>query len=298
MTRPDSVDYSFGRPTSPATLAAQGIKLVMRYLSPPPNGKNLTAPEAQALLGAGLAILLGWETNSTRALAGRVGGRMDGKGASDLAQSLGAPHGLTIYYAVDFDTNPGEYPVIADYFRGVGEDKRYQVGIYGEADVIEAMHKLGVVTSEWQTYAWSHGRLSPEADLYQYLNGQNMAGVTVDFDRIIHVDKLGAWWPSGLVPASGGSTQLQSGGFMSGLTDARQADLAAKIDLLVYGMNNSILPTLAGLRPRLDAIAAKVNAPVAGGGVDEAALAADIAANLKAALPAAIVAEIAKELAS
>jgi hypothetical protein len=67
------------------------------------------------------------------------------------------------------------------------------------------LHGVGVVTSEWQTYAWSNGRLSAQADLYQYLNGQQMAGAQVDFDRIIHPDQLGAWWPNGVAPSGGGT---------------------------------------------------------------------------------------------
>lgn len=239
MTRPDAVDYSFGRPTSPQALRAQGINLVMRYLSPPPNGKNLSRTEAQGLLSAGLGILLGWETTANRALSSRPAGLWDGKDAADLAESLGAPHGLTIYYAVDFDTNPSQYPTIAEYFRGVGTDKRYRVGIYGEADVIEAMHKLGVVTSEWQTYAWSRGRLSPEADFYQYLNGQTVAGVTVDFDRIIHPEALGAWWPGGLIPLGGGTPI--TGGFLMALDDAHQ-------QTMFYEINNQITPAVAATR--------------------------------------------------
>lgn len=302
MTRPDAVDYSFGRPTSPAALKAQGVKLVMRYLSPPPNAKNLSAAEAKGLLAAGLGILLGWETNADRALTGRNGGRTDGKAAANLAQSLGAPLGLTIYYAVDFDTNrnsPNQWAVIAEYFRGCGEDKRYKVGVYGEADILEYLHGLGVVTSEWQTYAWSGGRLSSEADLYQYLNGQHMAGATVDYDRIIHADKLGAWWPGGVIPQSlppspitPPHAQSPEGLFMA-LSEAEQRSMLTDIGLLKYGMDHSILPTLTTLSTRIDAIGAKVGQPISGGDdVDEEALAVAISTNLTATLPSAVVAAI------
>lgn len=303
MTRPDAVDYSFGRPTSPAALKAQGIKLVMRYLSPPPNAKNLTKAEAQGLLGAGLGILLGWETNANRALTGRAGGRADGHAAANLAESLGAPRGLTIYYAVDFDTDrnqPNQWAVIAEYFRGVDEETRYKVGVYGEADILEYLHGLGVVTSEWQTYAWSGGRLSSEADLYQYLNGQHMAGATVDLDRIIHADKLGAWWPGGVIPQSlppspitPPHAQSPEGLFMPDLTDPEQHRMLASTDKMSYALDHSILPTLTTLSTRIDAISAKVGQPISGGDdVDEEALAAAISTNLTATLPTAVVAAI------
>lgn len=299
MTRPDAVDYSFGRPTSPAALKAQGIKLVMRYLSPPPNAKNLTKAEAQGLLSAGLGILLGWETNANRALTGRAGGRADGHAAANLAESLGAPHGLTIYYAVDFDTDrnqPNQWAVIAEYFRGVDEETRYKVGVYGEADILEYLHGLGVVTSEWQTYAWSGGRLSSEADLYQYLNGQHMAGATVDLDRIIHADKLGAWWPGGVIPQSlppspitPPHAQSPEGLFMA-LTDAEERRVLKAADDLEYSLNQQILPSLKTLTATVAGIAATVGKPVTvTDDVDEAALAAAISANLIAVLPAATV---------
>jgi hypothetical protein len=53
-----------------------------------------------------------------------------------------------------------------------------------------------ITDAEWQTYAWSGGRLDPAADLYQWHNGQKFGGAAVDFDRIIHARALGAWWPA------------------------------------------------------------------------------------------------------
>jgi hypothetical protein len=197
MSKPDGLDYSYGRP-SPATLKAAGIKLVGRYLSHD-STKNLTGPEASALHAAGIGILLNWESVQGRPLGGAATGQPDGHDAAELAESIGAPHGLTIYYSCDTDTTPGQWPMIADYYAAAGKATagRYAVGVYGEADLIDYLHRHGVVTSEWQTYAWSNGRLSANADLFQYLNNQTVDGAAVDFDRIIHPDQLGAWWPSG-----------------------------------------------------------------------------------------------------
>jgi len=46
----------------------------------------------------------------------------------------------------------------------------------------------------------------PMAD-WAFKNGQKMAGASVDFDKIIHADQLGALWPSGHAPSGGGSPQ-------------------------------------------------------------------------------------------
>lgn len=197
MSKPDALDYSYGRP-DPAQLAAAGIRLVSRYLSHD-TGKNLTAAEARALHAAGIGILLNWESVEGRPLGGAATGGMDGRDAAALCEQIGAPHGLTIYYSCDTDTTPGQWPIIADYYAAAGKATagRYQVGVYGEADLIDYLHRQGVVTSEWQTVAWSNGRLSANADLFQYLINQTMAGAAVDFDRIINPDQLGAWWPEG-----------------------------------------------------------------------------------------------------
>ena len=197
MSRPDAADYSFSRPNI-AELAQAGIKLVARYLSHT-DAKNLTASEAQALHAAGIGILLNWESVEGRPLGGAATGTADGRDAATLAEQIGAPHGLTIYYSCDTDTSASQWPIIADYYDAARKatEGRYAVGVYGEADLIDYLHKRGVVTGEWQTYAWSNGRVSANADLFQYLNNQSIGGGAVDFDRIIHPDLLGAWWPEG-----------------------------------------------------------------------------------------------------
>lgn len=192
---PDGVDYSWARP-NPAALAQAGIKLVARYLSHD-DSKDISATEAAALHAAGIGVLANWESQPGRPLLGAAAGTQDGTDAAAKAELVGFPHGCCIYYSCDTDTNQSQWPTIAAYYKAAGAatNGRYTVGVYGEADLIEYLHNAGVVTSEWQTYAWSNGRLSAEADFYQYLNGQTVAGASVDLDRIIHPDLLGAWWP-------------------------------------------------------------------------------------------------------
>jgi hypothetical protein len=212
MTAPNAVD-EYSPVTNPAALAAAGIRLVSRYLSPPPNPKNLSAAEAAALHAVGISVLLNWEWMSGRTMAGSAGGTQDGASAAQLAEQLGAPHGLTIYYSTDFDALPAQYATIAAYYRAAGAatSGRYRVGVYGHADLIDYLHGQGVVTSEWQTYAWSNGRLSDNADLYQYLNQQSLGGNAVDFDRIINLAALGAWTPAVFSPvlASSGDDEME-----------------------------------------------------------------------------------------
>src|SRR5439155_8025421 len=95
----------------------------------------------------------------------------------------------------DFDSNPGQYPVIDAYasnYKSQVNPSGFGAGGYGEADLIEHLHAKGFTESEWQTYAWSGGRLSSEADFYQYMNGQTFAGASVDFNKILNGPQLGA----------------------------------------------------------------------------------------------------------
>lgn len=230
---PDAVDFSFSR-VSGATLAARGIKLAARYLSHTP-AKNLSASEAQDLLSHGVAVLLNWESSTGRVLFGADAGTPDGRDACALADQIGAPHGSVIYYSADEDVPSNDYGQVYDYLVAArsATSGRFGVGIYGKYDLIEYLNARGF-THDWQTYAWSGGKLSAATDLYQYLNGQSMAGASVDYDHIIHAAELGAWWPAGHAPAGSG-TPLEE----VSMSAADVAALSAKIDdlatLLLYG---------------------------------------------------------------
>lgn len=154
------VDYAWTKPT-PAQIIAAGYEGVLRYLSTD-SSKNLTPGERDALLDAGLSIGLVWETTATRAGQGYVAGQHDVQAAEAQAAALGYPMGCPIFYAVDYDAAPA---AVVPYFQGVQGLARWPVGVYGSANVIEAVPAMW----KWQTTAWSHGRVSPRAHLYQTL---------------------------------------------------------------------------------------------------------------------------------
>lgn len=158
------LDYSFARP-DPAAIHAAGV---IRYLSSGHSGlfnpKDLTAPEASELHAAGLKILLVWETYATRASASSAAGAWDAGMAEAQADALGYPSSAAIFYAVDFDARPIQ---VAAYFEGIVSVAHHPVGIYGSADVVEG--KGAGIPYVWQCAAWSHGRVSPTAHLYQRL---------------------------------------------------------------------------------------------------------------------------------
>ncbi|MFA4137704.1 MULTISPECIES: DUF1906 domain-containing protein [unclassified Brevibacillus] len=174
-------------------MAAAGMKFVCRYLVPiSMEWKRLTRAEAEAITAAGMQVVSVFQRGTNDAAGGAVNGSRDGKAALYEAKLVGQPVGTAIYFAVDFDAQPKDYAAIEAYLRAAAKElPGYSVGVYGSHAVLEEMAKRGACKHFWQTYAWSRGNLSKAANLYQYQNGQTLAGHTVDYN-----DALGGegWW--------------------------------------------------------------------------------------------------------
>lgn len=166
-------------------LVALGHTFAARYLVPSVYSKWLSPDEAKVISDAGLDILSVFETTASRCLSGAGGGRTDGAIAARCAKAVKQPEGSAIYFAVDFDVTQGvQYDKIAEYLKGCAETiGNYAIGVYGEYSVIEEMFERGVVKHGWQTYAWSGGKRSSKANVYQFKNGQSVAGITVDLNN-------------------------------------------------------------------------------------------------------------------
>lgn len=205
---PSGIDesYSFA---DPVKAYAAGVRVVMLYLSQNP-AKNATPAKVHALHSAKIAVFLGYEDSATRALQGYNAGLEDGQRAAQqylaLEAQVKALYGysprnlLFIAPAVDFDTDPTQYPEIDAYLRGfaAGLAHHFGQGVYGEADLLDHLHAVGLLKGGgFGTYAWSQGRISGWDDFHQYLNNQTLAGASVDFDNLINPSRLGAWWPPG-----------------------------------------------------------------------------------------------------
>jgi Domain of unknown function (DUF1906) len=167
------VDYAWARP-SIATIRAQGsvgdpVVGVIRYLSLEP-AKNLNAAEYAALRAAGFAVGLVWETAADIALGGRDQGVRDARRANAQADALGYPG--AIYYAVDFDVPTSALPVILTYLQGVQDVGVRRCGVYGSYAVVEACSRY--VDYFWQTSAWSQGKVSGHANLYQHIYSSDL----------------------------------------------------------------------------------------------------------------------------
>lgn len=178
---------------------AAGMRFACRYLVPESMAwKRLTRAEAEAITAAGMKIVSVFQRGQKDAAGGAANGSRDGKAAYQEAKLIGQPEGTAIYFAVDYDAQPKDYDAIEAYLRAAGTAimgnvpaKGYYLGVYGSYAVVEEMSKRIPGIRVWQTYAWSGGKRSAKANIYQYLNGQILAGHTVDFN-----DGLGneGWW--------------------------------------------------------------------------------------------------------
>nr|DAV09907.1 MAG TPA: Cell wall hydrolase autolysin [Caudoviricetes sp.] len=181
----EGVDYSWGRPSG-ASLKAAGKDFVVRYLfDDGQGGKGLDPSEIADLRANGIDIAVVYEeyANSFR---GRDAGIAQAHRAQAALNHLDLPKDLPIYFAVDWDSTPGDQAAIDEACRGaaavIGLER---VGIYGSYYVIERCKAADTARWFWQTYAWSGGQVSQHNHLYQYRNAQEIAGHAVDFTKAV-----------------------------------------------------------------------------------------------------------------
>jgi len=174
-------------------IAAAGYKYVARYLVPLGYAwKRLTPAEADAISSAGMKIVSVYETTANRPAGGKASGEADGTAAFREAQTIGQPAGSAIYFAVDYDAQPQDYDEIEAYLHAASaQTPGYEAGVYGSYAVVEEMAKRGACKHFWQTYAWSRGKKSVHANLYQYQNNVKLAGITVDLNQSFGNE---GWW--------------------------------------------------------------------------------------------------------
>jgi hypothetical protein len=148
-------------------MAAAGYTFVIGYVSPT-DGKNLHPP-IPGLPQRRDGCRPGVRVHRRPGPAGqRSRAPTDGLGRP-AGRRLGYPVDAVIFFAVDQDTTSTNYPAIQAYANAFNAATKRPVGIYGEADVVDHFVTPGVqpVQYGWQTAAWSGGRLSSKANLYQ-----------------------------------------------------------------------------------------------------------------------------------
>lgn len=191
----EGIDLSGPYPTA-AAMKAAGRDFVVRYARKTGSlDKQITAAEAAYWRANGIDVAIVDEAGAARALDGFAAGAADARSAVAAIKAVGGPaDGGKIYMAVDFDASAAQIsgPVRAFIEGAASVLGAARTGVYGSYDVVRYMLDNGVCRYAWQTYAWSGGLWDPRAQLRQYLNGQTLGGVAVDYNRATVVD-FGQW---------------------------------------------------------------------------------------------------------
>jgi hypothetical protein len=228
------VDYSTFRPTI-QMLKQASVTSVGRYIgwdSVPGYrqiGKNITTAEAHSLISNGISIFLSFEYAADAALLGAAQGDKDGRLASEQLTALGAPQGMAVYFAVDFDvadyaptsTDPkAKLGPVAHYFEAINElTPGYQVGVYGGFYAVSRAMSAGLAVKGWQTIAWSGGQWYEPAVLRQL--GTQVWGNNADVDLLAANAADFGQWPRPTPPEqfrANGTTSLRDAALQQGMT--------------------------------------------------------------------------------
>lgn len=197
------LDYTSGPPIAAlkaARIDGNPVTFVCRYVGyfsgynlneiATPQGKVLTPGEAKANSQAGIATVSNYEWYAARATESAASGAWDAHTANTIHLGCGGPASRPIYFSVDADVQGAQ---TANYFKGVANGIGLaRTGAYGSKRVLQYLFDNNLISWGWQTYAWSGGLWEPRAHIQQYLNGQQLSGHLVDYDRSIKAD-FGQW---------------------------------------------------------------------------------------------------------
>jgi hypothetical protein len=192
-----AVDYSTGT-IDPADLHDEQISAVLRYITGPDLApKSLTRAEAEQLLAANIPIVCLWETTADRMLGGALAGHVDGAQADANLIALGAPAGVKVVFAGDFDVQPDQVGTCLDYLFAAGAalGDQHLVAAYGGLRLVAAAADAGYATI--QTVGWSHDQWDPRAAARQTGEQRTIGGILCDLDEILDLGALGPWTAGG-----------------------------------------------------------------------------------------------------
>ncbi|MFE0021918.1 glycoside hydrolase domain-containing protein [Amycolatopsis sp. NPDC059021] len=183
-----ALDYSSGYPAATAILDA-GHAGVIRYVGTPGRAKNINAPEYADLTAHGVGVALVYEDHAGDSLGGYPAGQRAARLARADADAIGFPSSRPIYFAIDSDQiTATDFDLAMAYLDGAAAILgHHRVGVYGEADIIDravpAHAEFG-----WQTSAWSRGRRSGRAHLFQQPGQIWVGGIECDVSEILADD--------------------------------------------------------------------------------------------------------------
>jgi hypothetical protein len=187
------LDYAWTHVPAPLVKVA-GFGFVARYLSHDAS-KNLSKPEADALLAAGVAIVVVWEDTAQGALRGYAGGVADAEAADAQARACGLA-GAFIYFAADWDVTPAQQAAVDAYLDGCAQViGRARTGLYGGFWPCTRAWRALKADKFWGTLAWSGDNWATSGFVPDVMQGAQVTigGVSVDLDTGDASGDFGQW---------------------------------------------------------------------------------------------------------
>lgn len=191
------------------------IKFVGRYLMNTPGGaldKELSPDEVTEIHDAGLGIVPIFQTyGGENTYFTHAQGVKDATDAQQVAEKLGIPTDVMIYFAVDFDAYGDDIAdYVLPYFRGINTTiQGYPVGVYGARRVCSEVSQealavasyVGNLSSGWSGNIgqkmpenWAYDQYS-EFNVNVYDEDGNGQG-TIGIDQLVASNRYGLeWWP-------------------------------------------------------------------------------------------------------
>lgn len=183
-----------------------GIRIVGRYLYSIhyPQGKGISAQEAQYYINAGISIFLYYEINTNDALGGFSLGLRKGMDCKAEAESIGVPHGTCIYCCCDMAVTDNQANgVVMEYLEGFKDAFQYEeidpvtgqiivkyyyeIGIYGGQNVMNACYNTFPEALRCQAGAWGNKEFSP-INIRQWYISYNRTAADDGKIRIANID--------------------------------------------------------------------------------------------------------------
>ena len=155
-----AMDFSGARPP------VDQVDVIFRYLSRSGGPKVLTADEAHAYIAMGKGIALNFEDDADNAKRGAQQGIADATFANDLADELGAPNDVWVWYSCD---TAATFNDVLPYYQAIRDVGRRPAAFYGGLHVGLELQAAGIVAGVWCANAasWSGYRswhaMAPEA---------------------------------------------------------------------------------------------------------------------------------------
>lgn len=237
-----------------------GVNVFGRYL-PTSAWKGLTKSEVELLSKYGCKVFSIFEDNATHlGYFTEKQGVLDAHAGEQMSHDLGQPYGTPIYYTVDFNVQRKDFPTILKYFKAIKDNlKHYEVRPYGHDAICDYLVEHGICDKVYQTYAWSGGRKSKHAVIYQYKNGQRMEGIPVDFDEVN--GDIGAWKLEQPKPKPQPKKKPQPKSIATSIHEIKSGDTFWDLETENHWEHGTLTRLNKGVNPRSLRVGQKINVP-------------------------------------